>query len=56
MSGESPGFFIAPFVIDGEMEDIGYWELERLSNEWLTICDDFLEHHGIFLTLRGKGL
>jgi hypothetical protein len=46
VSTRPPGFFIAPFVIDGESEGIDYWEIAKLSGKWLAICADHLEKHG----------
>jgi hypothetical protein len=40
------GFFIAVFGIDGEPEGFDYWDLSSLSEKWLTLCKEFLEHHG----------
>ncbi|MGH7132867.1 MAG: hypothetical protein ACREJO_13075 [Phycisphaerales bacterium] len=41
----SPGFWIAPFTIDGEPEGIGHWPYSRLSAQWLDICRGFLQFH-----------
>jgi hypothetical protein len=40
------GFYIAPFVIDGECEGVGFWETANLSSKWISICQEFLQHHG----------
>ena len=41
----SPGFWVAPFAIDGQSEGIGRWPYSRLSNKWLEICRGFLDFH-----------
>jgi hypothetical protein len=46
MAEQEPGFYVAPFGIDGEPEGIDYWKIERLSPKWLAICDRHLELHG----------
>ncbi len=39
-------FYIAPFVIDGQLEGIGRWTLSRLSPRWLNFCCELLASHG----------
>jgi len=42
----APGFHIASFAIDGELMGMTYWELAKLSGQWLTVCSAFLDAHG----------
>jgi hypothetical protein len=46
MTNQASGFFVAPFVIDGEMEELGFWELGSLSGKWLATCGKYLDEHG----------
>jgi hypothetical protein len=46
MAKREAGFFVAPFSIDGELIDVGYWELQQLSHKWLTLSQDFLRQQG----------
>lgn len=46
MVNQALGFFVAPFVIDGETEGIGFWELAKLSGKWLATCGKHLNQHG----------
>jgi hypothetical protein len=39
-------FYIAPFVIDGQLEGIGGCSLSRLSPKWLAFCREVLDTHG----------
>jgi hypothetical protein len=48
MTGQVPGFFVAPFGADGEPEGLEYWELGKLSKKWLATCDQYLDLHGTF--------
>jgi|SRR5581483_2269172 len=41
-----PGFSVAAFGIDGEVQGIDRWDFEKLSSKWLRICGEYLEHHG----------
>ena len=47
MSRRPPGFFIAPFAIDGEPAGLAYRESLELSGEWLAMCDEHLRQHGL---------
>jgi hypothetical protein len=42
----TPGFFIAPFAIDGELQGIGYYDCGKLSARWLRVCAEYLQQHG----------
>ena len=46
MTRKSPGFFVAPFAVDGEAGELGFWEMKKLSAQWLAICEEFLGHYG----------
>lgn len=55
MSAQPAGFFIAPFGIDGEPEGFDYWELSKLSDEWLVICGEQLLRHGDSFDVSWEG-
>lgn len=42
----SEGFHTAPFGIDGQLEGEGFWHFAQLSEKWVDICGDALEHFG----------
>lgn len=46
MPQQFPGFFAAPFSIDGEPIGTDHWDFEKLSPKWLAICDDVIHNHG----------
>jgi hypothetical protein len=46
MTRKFPGFFVAPFAVDGEAGELGYWEINKLSAKWLAICEELLDHYG----------
>jgi hypothetical protein len=46
LAPKSPGFFVAPFAVDGETGKLGYWEISKLSPKWLAICEELLDHYG----------
>ncbi|WP_447725893.1 hypothetical protein [Sphingomonas koreensis] len=39
-------FWIAPFVLDGELLGIGEWWIKDLSSHWIDVCASLLEHYG----------
>jgi len=45
MSQELHGFFVAPSIIDGEMGEVTFVELDRLSGKWLGTCAQFLDQY-----------
>jgi hypothetical protein len=40
---DEPGFFVAPFGIDGRSLGIGFWGYSQLSDTWLGTCTAFIE-------------
>lgn len=50
-----PGFFILPFGMDGEPVGFGFWEQVRLSENWLTVCRDYLNEHGAVFDASWSG-
>jgi hypothetical protein len=46
MENKKNGFFIASFGINGEMEGIDHWAIDKLSSKWLEICSQYLAFHG----------
>ena len=42
---QAPGFYIAPFAVDGQGEGIVYQEQARLSAQWLYVCRNFIERN-----------
>jgi hypothetical protein len=55
MQEQAPGFFVAPFGIDGEPEGLDRWELAKLSAKWLAICEEHLELHGTSFNAPWRG-
>ncbi len=46
MSNDIKGLWVAPFVIDGEMEGMVFCRRDSLSSKWLRICSEHLDHYG----------
>jgi len=42
---QAPGFYIAPFAVDGQGEGIVYQEQAKLSAQWLYVCRNFIERN-----------
>jgi hypothetical protein len=55
MTARSPGFFVAPFAIDGELAGLAHWEPAALSAEWLGVCDEHLGQYGLCFDASWKG-
>jgi hypothetical protein len=55
MSELRPGFFVAPFGIDGESEGVDHWKLDQLSPKWIAICDQHLCSHGATFNAPWRG-
>ena len=39
-------FWIAPFVLDGELLGVGEWWIKDLSSHWIDVCTSLIEHYG----------
>jgi len=39
-------FWIAPFVLDGELLGVGEWRFEDLSSRWIEVCTSLIEQYG----------
>jgi hypothetical protein len=55
MSDQPTGFFVAPFLIDGNLEDIGFWEFAELSEQWLGTCQSILDHYDASFEMPWQG-
>jgi hypothetical protein len=54
MAQPEPGFYVAPFVIDGSPQGIGFWKLAGLSRRWLALCDRQLQEQASDPSLDGS--
>jgi hypothetical protein len=48
-------FWIAPFVLDGELLGVGEWRIEDLSSRWIDVCASLIEYYGPVFDQRLQG-
>jgi hypothetical protein len=43
---EQDCFFVAAFAVDGRLEGVHQWVVGSMSEKWLELCGEYLDHHG----------